>query len=231
LNVVALIPARGGSKGIPRKNVLPVAGKPLIAWTIAAALRSRKLSRILVSTDDAEIAQVAREYGAEAPFLRPPELARDESPVIDTVEHALRWVERAAGNLPDYVLLLQPTSPLRTTEDIDGAIDFAYARGAEAVLGVCEASPHPYLARRIAQDGSLDDFIVVPTRPARRQDFPPAYVLNGAIYLNRVESLLASRTFQPPGTLAYPMPAERSCDIDTPLDLQIAEMILKNERH
>ncbi len=229
--IIALISARGGSKGIPRKNVLPIAGKPLIAWTIAAALGSRKLSRLLVSTDDVEIAEVAREHGAEVPFLRPAELARDDSPVIDAVEHALRWFERTEGNLPEYMLLLQPTSPLRTTADIDGAIGLAYERRAEAVLSVCEASPHPYLARSIARDGSLGDFTDQPAKPARRQDYPPAYVLNGAIYVNRVESLLVSRNFQPPGALAYVMPVERSCDIDAPIDLQIAELLLQNGCH
>jgi len=231
LNVVAIISARGGSKGIPRKNVLPVAGKPLIAWTIEAALGSAKLSRLLVSTDDAEIAHVSREHGAQVPFLRPSELARDESPVIDAVEHALRWVERTEGQLPEYVLLLQPTSPLRTTADIDAAIDLAEVRRADAVLSVCEASPHPYLARRVTANGSLEDFIDLPSKPGRRQDYPPAYVLNGAIYVNRVEALLASRNFQPPGAIAYVMPVERSCDIDAPIDLQIAESILKNGSH
>ncbi len=230
MNVIALISARGGSKGIPRKNVLPVAGKPLIAWTIEAALGSRKLSRLLVSTDDPEIAEVARAHGAEVPFLRPAELARDESLVIDAVEHALRWLEKSEGQLPEYVLLLQPTSPLRTSADIDGAIDLAYSRDADAVLGVCEASPHPYLVRKIDRDGTLGDFFDVPTKPLRRQEYPPAYMLNGAIFVNRVQSLLATRSFQPPGALAYVMPVERSCDIDAPLDLQIAELLLKNGR-
>ncbi len=231
MNIVGIISARGGSKGIPRKNVLPVAGKPLIAWTIAAALGSRKLSRLLISTDDSEISEVARAHGAEVPFLRPAELARDESPVIDAVEHALRWVEKENGEMPEYVLLLQPTSPLRTTVDIDGAIDLAYSRNADAVLSVCEASPHPYLARKIDRDGTMGDFIDLPTRPVRRQEYPAAYVLNGAIYVNRVTSLLTTRSFQPPGALAYIMPVERSCDIDTAVDMQIAELLLKNAGH
>ncbi len=227
MNVLGLIAARGGSKGIPRKNVLPVAGKPLIAWTIDAALASRHVRRLLLTTDDSEIAQVAQAHGAQVPFLRPPELALDTSPVIDAVEHALRWVEKTDGHLPEYVLLLQPTSPLRTTQDIDAAIDLALSRQADAVLSVCEASPHPYLARRISDDGQLEDFLPMPGKPARRQDYPPAYVLNGAVYVNRVSTLLATRSFQPPGSLAYVMPVERSCDIDAPVDLLIAESLLK----
>jgi CMP-N,N'-diacetyllegionaminic acid synthase len=167
-------------------------------------------------------------HGAEVPFLRPAELARDESPVIDAVEHALRWFEHDTGAMPEYVVLLQPTSPLRTTADIDGAIDLARSRHADAVLSVCEASPHPYLTRRIEPSGRLEDFLDLAAKPVRRQDYPPAYMLNGAIYVNRVAPLLASRLFQPPGALAFLMPPERSCDIDTPLDFKIAELLLQD---
>ncbi len=226
MSVVALIPARGGSKGIPRKNLAPLAGKPLIAWTIEAALASKNLSRVIVSTDDAEIADAARQHGADVPFLRPPELAADESGALEVALHALDWLRENAGGEPEYLLLLQPTSPLRTTADIDAAIDLARARGADAVLGVCEAEPHPYLARRVDENGALSHFIPVPEASGPRQGFPPAYVLNGALYLNRSTSLRASRAFQPPGALALVMPRERSLDIDTPLDLRIAEALL-----
>jgi CMP-N-acetylneuraminic acid synthetase len=226
VSIIALIPARGGSKGIPRKNLAPVAGKPLIAWTIEAALGSGKLSRVLVSTDDAEIAEVARQHGAEVPFLRPPELARDESDALGVALHALTWIEEQTSERPDYLLLLQPTSPLRTTADIDGAIMLACARDADAVLSVCEAVPHPLLARRLDESGVLTDFIPIPKAFARRQDFPPAYVLNGAIYLNRCTSLRGACTFQPAGALALHMPVERSLDIDSPFDLRLAELLL-----
>src|SRR3990170_965342 len=120
--VLAVIPARGGSKSIPRKNIKPLGGKPLIGWTIDAALQSRMLSRVIVSTDDAEIAQAARECGAETPFLRPPELAQDDSSSISVVLHALQWLEEQEHFSPDYVLLLQPTSPFRNAHDIRAAI-------------------------------------------------------------------------------------------------------------
>ncbi len=227
MNVVALIPARGGSKGIPRKNLAPLAGKPIIAWTIAAALGSTKLGRVMVSTDDAEIAEVARKHGAEVPFLRPPQLAADESGALEVALHALDWIEQNTNDRPEYLLLLQPTSPLRTTGDIDAAIELACVRSAEAVLSVCEAVPHPFLARRVDEHGVLTDFIPVPEASGRRQDFPPAYYLNGAIYLNRCVSLRTTRSFQPPGALAWRMPLERSLDIDTPLDLRIAEALLQ----
>lgn len=226
MKIAAIIPARGGSKGITRKNLAPLAGRPLIAWTIAAALGSTKLGRVIVSTDDAEIAEVAREHGAEVPFLRPPELAADASGALEVALHALDWLEENTSDRPEYLLLLQPTSPLRTTADIDAAIELARARSADAVLSVCEAVPHPFLARRVDEARVLTDFLPVDEKLVRRQDFPDAYVLNGAIYLNRCASLRAARTFQPPGALAHFMPRERSLDIDTPDDLRLAELLL-----
>lgn len=230
MNVVALITARGGSKGIPRKNLAPVAGKPLIAWTIAAARGSKHVSRVLVSTDDPEIAEVSRAHGAEVPFLRPAELARDDSTSFDVAAHTLHWLAEHDHDEPDYLLLLQPTSPLRAAADIDGAIELARDRNADAVLAVCEASPHPYLARQIDDRGVLADFIPLAQKPSRRQDYPPAYMLNAAIYLNRPASLLATRSFQPPGALAYIMPQERSLDIDSPWELRLADLLLREQR-
>lgn len=225
--VAALIPARGGSKSIPRKNIVPVGGKPLIAWTIEAALGSKLLDRVYVSTDDEEIASVSRAHGAEVPFMRPAELASDEAGSLGVALHALDWMS-AHGGEPDYLLLLQPTSPLRTTEDIDGAIRLAEEHDASAVLGVCEASPHPWLARQISAEGVLSDFFPLEKKPTRRQDYPPAYMINGALYLNRATSLRTGRTFQPPDARAYVMPAERSLDIDTPLELRLVDLLLSH---
>jgi len=230
MNVLGLITARGGSKGIPGKNIKLLAGKPLIAWTIEAAKASSRLSRVLVSTDDPEIARIALEWGAEAPFLRPAELAQDDSPHILALEHALHWVEADEGALPDYLVTLQPTSPLRTSADIDNAIELAERSSAAAVASVSPMNPHPYLAKLIQADGTLADFIPVDTPYLRRQDFPPAYALNGAIYINRCSSLLQEHTLFPHGTLAYIMPIERSIDIDSEWDLQLAEKLLK-DRH
>jgi CMP-N-acetylneuraminic acid synthetase len=226
--IIGLITARGGSKGIPRKNIVPLGGKPLIAWTIEAALASRRLSRVLVSTEDAEIAQVAATWGAEVPFIRPIELAQDTTPHILVMEHALRWLDEAAGLRPEYLLLLQPTSPFRAPEDIDAAIALAEAHAAIGVVSVCEMERHPYLAKRILADGTLSEFMTADTPLLRRQDWPPAYALNGALYLNRRESLLRDRTFLPPGTLGYVMPPERSLDVDTPWDLHLAELVLRD---
>ncbi len=228
IDIIGLIPARGGSKGIPGKNIRKIAGKPLIAWTIQAALESNILKRIIVSTDDTNIAKVARDWGAEVPFLRPAEFASDTSSQFSVVEHALRWLEEHEGHSSRYCLLLQPTSPLRTKEDILNSQKIANAKDATAVVSVCEANPHPYLVKTIRRDGTLENFIPLNTTIDRRQDMPPAYSLNGAIYLNRIDSLVKERTFVPKDAIAYIMPEERSIDIDTPLDFRIAEFILAN---
>jgi CMP-N,N'-diacetyllegionaminic acid synthase len=219
----ALIPARGGSKGIPRKNIRMIAGKPLIAWTIEAALASDGLDAVIVSTEDEEIAAVSRAAGAEVPFLRPVELAADETPGVDPVLHAIDM-------LPDHdaVLLLQATSPLRTTADIDGLLALAERTVAPAIVSVCEPEDHPNWMYRMEEGGLLR-----PAIPAaeikRRQDLPTLYSLNGAMYFARTEWLRARRSFLGPETLGYPMAPERSIDIDGPLDWRIAEMLLRGE--
>ena len=225
--IIGLITARGGSKSIPQKNIRMLAGKPLIAWTIDAARRSKEFSRIIVSTDDAKIVEVAIEWGAEVPFIRPAELARDDSSSISAVLHAIHWLEEKEGFCPEYIMQLQPTSPLRTAEDISGAIQLAKDRHAVAIVSVCEAARHPYLCKRILDDGTLADFVKTDINYVRRQDFPPAYALNGAIYLNQRGSLLRDQTDLPEGTVAYVMPQERSVDIDTPWDWHLTELILK----
>ena len=224
---IALIPARGGSKGIPRKNVLLVGGQPLIAWTIAAALAAPGVSRVLVSTDDPEIAAVARAHGAEVPFLRPAALATDSASSLEVALHALDWLEKEELITPEYLLLLQPTSPLRRSTDIVAAMQLAATQDADAVLGVCEAAPHPYLARTVSSEGVISDFLPISPKPATRQEYPPAYVINGALYLIRSATLRAERTFQPPGALACIMPVERSLDIDTPWEMRLVDLLLR----
>lgn len=222
MSILALIPARGGSKGIPRKNIREMAGKPLIAWTIDAARACGGIDAVVVSTEDEEIAAVSSAAGAEVPFLRPAALAADETPGIDPVLHALEM-------LPQYdaVLLLQATSPLRTTADIEGLLALAEMRGAPAVVSVCEPEDHPDWMYHLNGAGQLK-----PLFPAsdvtRRQDLPPVYSLNGAMYFARTDWLRAHRGFLGPETLGYPMPADRSVDIDGPLDWRIAEMLLRD---
>ena len=226
--IIGLITARGGSKSVPRKNIKLLAGKPLIAWTIEVAVQCKELSRIIVSTDDEEIAEVAHHWGADVPFMRPVELAADDSSSISVVLHALGWLKENEGVCPDYVMLLQPTSPFRASEDIKQSIGLAKKHRAVAVVSVCEAERHPYLCKYILDDGTLDDFMTTEMKYWRRQDLPPAYAVNGAIYLNKCSSLLADQTFLPSGSIAYIMPPERSLDVDTMWEWYMAELIMKD---
>lgn len=225
--VLALITARGGSKGLPRKNLLDLAGRPLIAWSIEAASQAACRPRVVVSTDDPEIAQAARHWGAEVPFLRPARLARDNSPHIDVVLHAVAWLEREQGYRPEWVLLLQPTSPLRLAQDIDDALALACTRGADSVVSVQAASGHPYLMHTLDDQGRLRPFMPTPPGYLRRQDLPAVYALNGAIYLVRRRMLLAKSALWDQGTLALVMGPERSLDVDTAWDLRLARLLLE----
>ena len=229
--MLALITARGGSKGVPGKNVAPVAGKPLIAWTIGAALASACVSRAVVSTDDDEIARVARQWGADVPFIRPAELARDDSPHIPVMTHAVEWLESREDLHFDYILLLQPTSPLRTAEDIDGAYRLCSEKNADSVVSVCEARSHPYWTKRIDANGRLEDFVASCEDYPQRQSLPPAYALNGAIYLVKRDVLMEKQAIHTDRTYAYVMPPERSLDVDSPWDLHLADLILKDRRN
>jgi CMP-N,N'-diacetyllegionaminic acid synthase len=221
MKTFALIPARGGSKGIPRKNIKLIGGKPLIVWAIEAALRSSLLDAVVVSTDDPEIAEVAHRAGAQVPFTRPAELAQDQTPGLDPVLHAL-------DQLPQYdsVLLLQPTSPLRSTQDIDACLQLAIDRRAPSVVSVTEAETHPYWTYRVTEGQALERMVdAVPV--ARRQDLPEVVALNGAIYFADARWLRRSGSLVAAETLAYVMPRERSVDLDTPLDWKLAELLLK----
>ena len=219
------MPARGGSKGVPGKNLRQLAGKPLIAWTIEAARESRLLDRVVLSTDDGGIAEVARRWGCEVPFMRPPALATDQAAAVDVVLHALEQV-------PGFgvVVLLQPTSPLRATEDIDGALRRFENTGAPACVSVTEAEASPFWMYRVDDAHRLHPIMGAPAPASRRQDLPKVYVLNGAVYVADCLWLARTRAFVTPETVAYPMPRPRSIDIDTDLDLAIAETFLQQTR-
>lgn len=228
--VACLILARGGSKGVPRKNTYPLDNKPLIAYSIEAAQTSQMVDRVIVSTDDEEIAEISRSFGADIPFMRPTDLAQDDSSSMDVIIHAIQWLNKNEGYLPEYVLLLQPTSPLRIAIDIDCAIALAVQKDADGVVSVTDTPDHPYLAKQIAQDGRLADFIQKPDIYVNRQSLPPVYIVNGAIYLAKREIILNKKTFYTENTYAYVMPADRSLDIDTPWDMYLAELILRDKK-
>jgi CMP-N,N'-diacetyllegionaminic acid synthase len=224
-SVLAVIPARGGSKGIPRKNIINLAGKPLIVWTIEAAQKSQYIDRVILSSDDDEIIAVAKKWGCEVPFRRPARLARDETPGVAPVLHAL---EELPGY--EYVVLLQPTSPLRTAEDIDSCIEQCVSKGANCCVSVTEPEKSPYWMFTIGEGCRLEPVVKTDTIAVRRQDLPLAYALNGAAYVADSKWLLTQRAFLTAETIAYKMPQERSLDIDTAIDLILAEILLNNVR-
>jgi CMP-N,N'-diacetyllegionaminic acid synthase len=229
--ILGIIPARGGSKAIPRKNLARLANKPLLAWTVEVALESASFDRLVISTDDPEIAEVGKKLGAEIPFLRPAELAADISPSMDVILHATRWFADNENYRPDYVLLLQPTSPLRTATDIRESIKLALAKHADSVVSVCETHQHPLWMKAVNEEGRLVDFYPQSQAPTRRQDLPAVFALNGAIYLALRSFLLSERTFISDRTYAYVMPENRSLDVDTPWDLYLANLILRDREH
>ena len=231
MRTLGVIPARGHSKSIPRKNLAPVLGRPLIAYTIEAALQAGRLSRTIVSTDDAEIAAISRQYGAEVPFVRPAELATDQAYSLPVMQHALREVERQEGVAYDAVVMLQPTAPLREAADIDAAVDLLVQSGADAVISVVEVGGHhPFRMKQVLPDGRLVNYIERGFEDMRpRQELPPVYLRNGALYLTRRHVLLEQSSFSGQRCMAYVMPAERSVNIDSPLDLVLVESLLRRE--
>lgn len=231
MHILAVITARGGSTTLPRKNILPFCDKPLIAYTIEAALDARTagapIDRIIVSTDDAEIAEISRRFGAEVPFMRPPELARADTPSLPVVQHAVDFYEKG-GLRYDWILLLQPTSPLRTSEDIVVALELVRPPGTTAVVSVTSANASHPKKLRLIENGLLKPFQADGLHPMRRQDFAfDVYRTNGAIYMVSRDVLMQEGSFY--GSCARPllMPAERSIDIDTQLDFEMAEFLYR----
>ncbi|SFS29921.1 cytidylyltransferase domain-containing protein [Brevundimonas viscosa] len=222
-SVLAVVTARGGSKGLPGKNLRTLAGRPLIAWTIAAAQAAGAVDRLIVSSDDAEIIKATQALGCDVPFRRSPELSGDAAGSLDVVLDAL---DRVPGF--EVVVLLQPTSPLRTAADIDGALGRMATTGAPACVSVTEAPMHPWLAYGQDARGRLDPFCAPPGGASlRRQDLPPAWMLNGAVYAAEVDWLRRERSFLKPGeTAIWQMPSERSIDIDTLEDFEAAERLM-----
>lgn len=225
--ILAIIPARGGSKGIPHKNIMKINNKPLIAYSIEAANGSKCIDYILVSTDDNEIKNVSLNYGAKVPFLRPEEISNDTAKSIDVVLHAVEFL-KSKGEEFHYVVLLQPTSPLRSSQDIDSAIELLMKKEEESLVSVCEASENPVLMRIIEND-KLKSFVEFKGDNLRRQDLPKFYIFNGAIYINSVEMLFKEKTFVNETTIPFVMDSKKSIDIDNLLDAKLAELIFREK--
>jgi len=227
MRVLGLIPARGGSKGVPRKNIKPLCGRPLLAYTADAALASRRLSRVVLTTEDAEIAEVGRNCGLETPFLRPVELARDETPMLPVAQHAVRFLEEQGDHF-EAVCLLQPTNPLRSADDIDACIQLLETTVADAVVTTLPV-PTEYNPNWVYfQD--CDGILRLSTgRDApipRRQELPPAFHREGSVYVTRRETLMERNSFYGERLLGYQLSADRSVNIDTPEDWLRAESLI-----
>ncbi|MFJ7408996.1 MULTISPECIES: cytidylyltransferase domain-containing protein [unclassified Lysinibacillus] len=218
--VLAIIPARGGSKTVPRKNIKDLAGKPLIVWTIEEAKKSKYIDRVIVSSEDKEILQVAQSFGEDVPFLRPAHLAEDTTAGIEPILHALEHFSSY-----DFVVVLQPTSPLRLVEDIDGCIEQLLQEKAEFCVSVCEVEQSPYWMYTIDNTAKIQPLLKQQSLITRRQDLPKVYTLNGAVYIANISLLKQTRNFITEETIAYVMPVERSYDIDTEEDFKICEFL------
>ena len=227
MSVLALINARGGSKGVPRKNIRPLLGKPLIGWSIEAGLAAKSVTRLVVSTDDEEIAGVAREFGASVPFMRPRELAADTSLQIDAIRHAVGFMENA-GLFHDIILVLQPTTPLRLPGDIDESLTLLEKSGADSVISVCDVGGrHPVTCYRSGDGGFLRPLFESDWRGVLRQKFGQVLWRNGAIYAMRRDVVMEQGSLYGASTVGYVMPEERSFNIDSLFDWDLLEGYLR----
>jgi N-acylneuraminate cytidylyltransferase/CMP-N,N'-diacetyllegionaminic acid synthase len=226
--ILAIIPARGGSKGIPNKNIKLLANKPLIAYTIEEAFKSRFLDRVIVSTDNSEIANISKKYGAEVPFMRPKNLAEDTTPMHLVLQHAVKYLEKKKNYKIDIIVRLQPTSPFRKVSDIDAAIEKLLDTNADVVETVSKLLHPPFWIVKLKRD-KLYPFIKTKKNYYRRQDSPKLYVINGAVYVIQKKALMKKTNIFDKNTRATIMEPDRSIDIDTPLDFKIAELLLKEE--
>lgn len=222
---MALITARGKSKGIPGKNIIDLGGRPLLAWTIEAALESKYIDRLILSTDDHSIAEVARHYNCEVPFMRPHELALDDTPSMSVIMHALEMIDEKY----DYLLLLQPTSPFRKHFHIDFAVEFLFDRKSLSVVSVSKVKKHPALLYYKMQDGSMQPVLKGP-QGERRQDFSPVYEYNGAIYFSEINYLMQSKSYKTKDVVGVELPDYVNLDMDDMDDLVFARYIVETGR-
>lgn len=227
--VLAVITARGGSKGLPGKNVKLLGGKPLIAYSIDAAKKSKLITHTIVSTDDPEIAAAATAAGGDVPFIRPPELARDTTPHAPVMQHAIAFMEHKLGVVFDYIVTLQPTSPFRAADDLDGTIQKLIDTGADSAVSVVEveAHEHPIKMKKLEGDRVLP-YCIEEKEGVRRQDLPPCYRRSAAVYVVKRDIVMNENKMFGDHIVGYVVPRERSIDIDTPRDWLMAEYLYNN---
>jgi CMP-N-acetylneuraminic acid synthetase len=231
LYILGQICARGGSKGVPRKNVRPLAGKPLIAWSIECGLNCPSLEKVVVSTEDEEIAAVARECGAEVPFMRPADLAADDSPEWRVWQHTIRSIERIEGRMPDILVTLPATSPLRSVDDVETCVKMLIEKGTDACITVRESERNPYFNMVKVDDGMVSPLIKDAPPVYRRQDAPAVFDITTVAYAARSDFVLSAARLMDGAVCAVTVPAERALDIDTLLDFDLAELIMKRRQH
>ncbi len=225
--MLAIIPARGGSKGIPKKNTKNLLGKPLILYTIEEAKKSKKLDRILLSTDDQQIAKIALDNGIDVPFMRPANLAGDDSLAIDTYLYTIEKLNTDFNQNYEDIIILQPTSPLRTYQDIDAAIEIFQKKKADSVISVSDAVHPPIWAKKIDEYGVLRNYFNMMDGISNRQEIEKAYIPNGAIFIFNLKFLTKNRTYYSSRSFPYVMPRERSVDIDDNYDFEFAEFLMR----
>lgn len=219
---LAIIPARGGSKRLPRKNILELSGKPLLAWTIEAGLNSKFIDKVIVTSDNNEILRIAKQFGCNT-IKRPDKFSSDTATSFDAIKHTIEYVEKY-----DYILLLQPTSPLRDANHIDDAIKLLALKKADAVVSVCEMEHSPLWSNTLPKDNSMTCFLRDEVKNKRSQDLPVYYRLNGALYICKRESLLAEKSFfLQDNIFAYCMDRESSIDIDEEIDFKMARALME----
>lgn len=227
--VTALIPARGGSKRLPRKNVKLLGDKPLIAWSIETALASKYIDRVIVSTDDDEIKQVSEQYGAEVPFLRPEHLSNDHASSFDVIKHAIGFLQLNHAN--ELIVLLQPTSPLRLVVELDTSLEFFISKNAKGVVSISETEHSPMWSNTLPESCCMSDFIRPEVQGKRSQDLPQFFRLNGSIYIYEILTLLEKgNIFFNENVYGFETSLETSIDIDTALDFKIAEILFRGEK-
>ena len=221
---LGIITARGGSKGIPRKNLSIVGGKPLIQWTIESALGAKELDNVILSSEDEEIIELSKQTGCNVLFKRPEELAGDDVPTIDVIMHALEELPEY-----DYIVLLQPTSPLRIPTDIDTCVQKCLNEGYDSCCSVSQVNKHPNWMYKMEKDGMLSRFLEYDDLALRRQDLPQLYLPNGAVFVVNVDFFKKEKSFIAPGTVGVIMPDKRSIDVDTEFDLTICNYLLEKK--
>ncbi|MFA5093798.1 MAG: acylneuraminate cytidylyltransferase family protein [Candidatus Omnitrophota bacterium] len=226
MKILAVIPARGGSKGLNRKNIRPLAGKPLIAWTIEAALKVPRITKVICSTEDREIANFASIFGCEVPFTRPQELATDSARSGEVLMHAIEFLEHK-GERYDAVMCLQCTTPLRSSEHINAAIDLFEKKISPTLVSVCEVSEPPYWMYTIGPENKLNSLIKSEYATKQRQSQPKVFLPNGAIYISDVDNFKKTRTFYVPAPAAFVMERCDSVDIDYDIEFKLAELLME----